>query len=94
MLVEVLVCSEKNSEHAADTNLLNSSKALSLINRFKECLCTTMRSRDLVSNPSLLISMVLYIVIKILKNASQVNKKRRAEYTRISGLKKAVCVAM
>ena len=39
-------------------------------------------------------SGVLYIVIKILKNASQVNKKRRAEYTRISGLKKAVCVAM
>ena len=36
---------------------------------------------------------VLYIVIKILKNASQVNKIRRAEYTRISGLKKAVCVA-
>ena len=58
MLVEVLVCSEKNSEHAADTNLLNSSKALSLINRFKECLCTTMRSRNLVFNPSLLISMV------------------------------------
>ena len=57
MLAEVLGYSEKNSEHAADTNLLDSSKALSLINRFKECLCTTMRSRDLVSNPSLLIYM-------------------------------------
>ena len=34
------------------------------------------------------------IVIKILKNASQVNKKRRSEYTRISGLKKGVCVTM
>ena len=58
MLAEVLGCSETNSEHAADTNLLDSSKALSLINRFKEYLAP-MRSRDLVTNPSLLISMVV-----------------------------------